>query len=137
LLFGAREVMADRDLKRAATNTNVAAALHEADRATQLRPDSIRAWYVAARVAERGDAITDVDAALERVLQGLDRSPRDPALRVLYGQLLVERAARSRLADDIATARRELARLVAGAPHDPRLRNAQVTAQSLREIGKP
>jgi hypothetical protein len=49
----------------------------------------------------------------------------------------VERAARSGLAGDIETARRELDRLVAGAPHDPKLRNAQVTARSLREIGKP
>ncbi len=137
LNYGAREVLADRALERAAKSNDPRAALQDADRATRLRSDSIRAWYVAARVAQRGDALTDVDAALDRVTQGLHRSPRDPALRVLYGELLTERAARSRLADDIATARRELARLVAGAPHDPRLRNAQVTALSLTEIGKP
>ena len=87
--------------------------------------------------SQRGGALTDVDAALDRVLAGLDRSPGDPALRVLYGELLLERAARSRLASDISTARRELARLAHSAPNDPRLRNALVTAQSLREIGKP
>lgn len=137
LMYGGREVLADRALKRAAKATDVRAALHDADDATRLRPDSIRAWYVAARIAQRGDALTDVDAALDRAEHGLDRSPRDPALRDLYGELLVERAARSRLAGDIATARREIDRMVAAAPHDPKLRNAQVTARSLTEIGKP
>jgi hypothetical protein len=137
LFYGGREVVADRALKRAANERDVRAAVHDADDATRLRPDSIRTWYVAARVAQRGDALTDVDAALDRAEQGLDRSPRDPALRDLYGELLVERAARSRLAGDIGTARRELDRLVADAPHDPKLRKAQVTAHSLREIGKP
>ena len=135
--YGAREVLADRDLKRAATTADVVSALHDADRATRLRPDSIRTWYVAARVAQRGDALTDVDAALDRVQQGLERSPRDPALRDLYGELLLERASRSRLADDIALARRELERMVRDAPHDPLLRKDQVTALSLHEIGKP
>jgi hypothetical protein len=136
LVYGGREVVADRALKRAANMTDARAALRIADDATRLRPDSIRAWYVAARVAQRGDALTDVDAALDRVEQGLDRSPRDPALRDLYGELLVERAARSRLAGDIGIARRELDRLAAAAPHDPKLRKALVTAHSLREIGK-
>ena len=137
VVYGGREVLADRALLRAANATSVPAALRHADDATRLRPDSIRTWYVAARIAQRGDALTDVDAALDRVEQGLDRSPRDPALRDLYGQLLVERADRSRLGGDIATARREIDRLAAAAPHDPKLRNAQVTANSLTEIGKP
>jgi hypothetical protein len=137
VVYGGREVVADRALKRAADASDTRAALREADQATRLRPDSIRTWYVAARIAQRGDALTDVDAALDRVERGLDRSARDPALRDLYGELLVERAARSGLAGDIETARRELDRLVAGAPHDPKLRNDQVTAHSLREIGKP
>jgi Lipid A core - O-antigen ligase and related enzymes len=136
-LYGARDVLSDRALRRAVRAPDAATALQHADAATRLRPDSIRAWYVAARLSERGGALTDVDAALDRTLQGLDRSPRDPALRVLYGELLVERAARSRLGADIETARRELDRLVAGAPHDPRLREAQVSADSLREIGSP
>jgi O-antigen ligase len=136
LIYGARDILADQTMKRAATTANVRTARREADEATRLRPDSIRTWYVAARVAQRGDALTDVDAAVDRVLQGLDRSPKDPALRDLYGELLVERAARSRLGDDIALARREIARLVADAPHDPMLHEDQVSAESLREIGK-
>jgi O-antigen ligase len=137
LIYGTRDVLADRALKRAANSADVRTALRDADEATRLRPDSIRAWYVAARVAQRGEALTDVDAALDRVLAGLDRSPGDPPLRVLYGELLVERAARSQLGVDIEVARHELARLVADAPHDPRLRKDLVTARSLHEIGKP
>ena len=137
LFYGVRDVLADQAMKRAATTANVGTALREADEATRLRPDSIRTWYVAARVAQRGEALTYVDAALARVVQGLDRSPGDPALRDLYGELLVERAARSRLADDIALARRELARLVVDVPHDPMLHQDQVTVESLHEIGKP
>src|SRR5205085_5831572 len=104
--------LAGRARKRAANTADVRVALRDADDATRLRPDSIRTWYVDARIAQRGDALTDVDAALDRVLAGLDRSPRDPALRDLYGELLVERASRSRLGVDIDRARRELARLV-------------------------
>ena len=61
-VMGAREVLADRLLARAADAPG-AADLRDADHATRLRPDSIRTWYVAARVAARGPAITDVDAA--------------------------------------------------------------------------
>jgi len=135
--FGARDVLADRAMKRAATTTDLRTAERDADDATRLRPDSIRAWYVAASVAERGAALTDVDTALDQVQQGLDRSPGDPALRVLSGELLAERAVRSGLPDDITAARRELARLLADAPHDPRLQKALVTVDSLPKIGKP
>jgi O-antigen ligase len=135
--YGGREVLAERALNRAADATDHQIALRDADDATRLRPDSIRNWYVASRIAQRGETLTDVDAALDRTEEGLDRSPRDPALRDLYGELLAERASRSRLDTDITTARREIDRLVADAPHDRRLRKAQVTVHSLTEIGKP
>jgi putative inorganic carbon (HCO3(-)) transporter len=134
LVLGGREVLADRLLRRAADAPG-ASKLSDADHATRLRPDSIRAWYAAAKIAARGEAITDVDAALDRVTEGLQRSPRDPALRVLYGQLIVERAARSQLPDDIATARRVIDQLVADAPHDPRLASAQDLARNIQPIG--
>jgi O-antigen ligase len=137
VFYGTRDVLADQAMKRAATTADVRTALADADAATRLRPDSIRTWYVAARVAQRGEALTYVDVALDRVRQGLNRSPRDPALRDLYGELVVERAARSGLADDIERARQALAPMVADAPHDPMLHEDQVRAESLRPIGKP
>ncbi len=94
LVAGAWEVLADRHLARAAdtgAGPSAAAGLAEADRGARLRPDSIRTWYVAARVAARGDVLTDVDAALARTCSGLRRSPRDPALRLEYADLAVER----------------------------------------------
>ncbi len=117
-VMGAREVFADRLLARAA-DASGATGLRDADHAIQLRPDSIRAWYVAARIASRGPALTDVDAAIARTRRGLEQSARDPALRHLYAQLLVERAVRSDLADDRDRAREVLARYLRDAPNDP------------------
>jgi O-antigen ligase len=116
-MMGAREILADRLLARAADAPG-ATGLHDADRATRLRPDSIRAWYVAARIAARGPAITDVDAAIARVEHGLQRSPRDPALRVLDADLLVERAVRSGLDDDRNRARAVVVRDLQDAPEE-------------------
>lgn len=119
-VMGAREVMADRLLERAA-DASGASALRDADHATRLRPDSIRTWYVAARIAQRGPALTDVDAAVHRVERGLRESPRDPALRRLDADLLVERAVRSGLDDDLARARKVVLADLLDAPNDPGL----------------
>lgn len=119
-VFGAREVLGDRLLERAARAPGVS-RLADADRATRLRPDSIRNWYAAARIAERGSALTDVDAAVTRVDKGLRRSPRDPALRVLDADLLTERAVRSGLEDDRVRARVVVAGYLADAPNEPEL----------------
>jgi len=120
-VMGAREILADRLLERAATAPGVT-RLADADHATRLRPDSIRTWYVAARIAARGPALTDVDAAIARVEHGLGQSPRDPALRVLDADLLVERAARSGLGEDRARARAVVERDLRDAPQEPDLR---------------
>jgi O-antigen ligase len=118
--MGAREVLSDRLLARAAGATG-ATNLRDADHATRLRPDSIRTWYVAARIASRGPALTDVDAAIARIEHGLQRSPRDPALRGLHADLLVERAVRSDLVDDRARARSVVEHYLGDAPDDPEL----------------
>jgi O-antigen ligase len=115
--MGAREVQADRLLSRAADAAG-ARGLRDADHATRLRSDSIRTWYVAARIAARGEAITDVDAAVVRVERGVRESPRDPALRVLHVDLLVERALRSGLADDRERARAVVTRYLVDAPNE-------------------
>ena len=136
-VYGVRDVVADQAMKRAATTADFSTAL-EGGRRSDAPSSRLDTRVVRRRaLAQRGDALTDVDLAIDRVQQGLDRSPKDPALRDLYGGLLTERAARSQLPDDIALARRELARLVAYAPHDPMLLNDQVTADSLHPIGKP
>jgi O-antigen ligase len=101
---GALDVVADRHLaaaERERAGGHQLAALAEADAATRLRPDSIDAWYVAADVAASGTSLADLDAGLDRVELGVERSPLDPALLDLHEQLLTERALRSGLPADL------------------------------------
>ncbi len=99
---GVLSVAADRSLQAATAggSGDVAAA----DRATALRPDDVDAWYVAAQLAASGPSLLAVDAGLDRVEDGLDRLPDDPALRDLHEALLTERALRSELPEDLAAA---------------------------------
>ena len=129
----ATETIADRRLNAAAQQaaTFPAHALVEADRATALRPDSIHTWYVAARIAASGPALTDLDLALDRAEQGLARSPTDPALRMEYGALLLERAQRSTLDHDIDQALHHLQTLVNDDPYHPLLRRQLAHAYEL------
>jgi len=115
---GVLALAADRDLRRAERTLpdQPAAALRAADRATARRSDDVDAWYVAARVASAGPSLLAVDAGLDRIEDGLDRSPHDPALRDLREELLVERALRSGLADDLQAARRAVEEQVAADP---------------------
>lgn len=121
LLAGGLEVVADRSLRDAASAGPVGrvASLADADRAVALRPDSIRGWYIAARVAARGPGLTDLDAALDRIEAGLAVSPADPALRTERSRLLLERAQRSVLPEDLARAVADLQVLVADDPAHP------------------
>jgi O-antigen ligase len=112
---GITAVVADHNLERAVEDADVAAA----DRATRLRPDDIDAWYVAAQVASSGPSLLAVDAGLDRVEAGLERSPRDPALADLHEGLLVERALRSTLDEDLAAAEAAARARIAADPAGP------------------
>ncbi len=119
LVAGGLDVAADRNLATATDRLaegDEGAALAAADRATGLRPDSIRTWFVAGRVAEEAGTILAVDAALDRIEAGLERSPRDPALRTDRSRLLLDRAVRSGLAADAVVAVDALDELVADDP---------------------
>jgi hypothetical protein len=121
-VLGGLGVAADRQLHRAedGADGDGVAALSAADRATALRPDDIDAWYVAARLATRSrPGLLGVDAGLDRVEDGLRRSPRDPALRTLREGLLVERALRSALPADLRAARAAAEELAADDPAGP------------------
>ena len=116
-------VAADRDLRaaeRAAAARAPAAAVAAADRATARRPDDVDAWYVAARVASAPAGLPAVDAGLDRVEEGLTWSPDDPALRALHTDLLVERALRSGLPDDLTAAERAARDRTVADPSGPR-----------------
>jgi O-antigen ligase len=116
-------VAADRDLRaaeRATADRAPASAVTAADRATARRPDDVDAWYVAARVASAPAGLPAVDAGLDRVEEGLTWSPDDPALRALHTDLLVERALRSGLPDDLAAAERAARDRTVADPSGPR-----------------
>ncbi len=112
---GITAVVADHSLQHAVDDVDVAAA----DRATRLRPDDIDAWYVAAQVASSGPSLLAVDAGLDRVEAGRERSPRDPALADLHEALLVERALRSGLDEDLAAAEAAARARIAADPAGP------------------
>jgi hypothetical protein len=112
---GIASVVADHTLERAVEDADVAAA----DRATRLRPDDGDAWYVAAQVAASGPSLLAVDAGLDRVEAGLEHSPRDPALADLHEGLLVERALRSGLEEDLAAAETATRARIAADPAGP------------------
>jgi hypothetical protein len=127
VVVGSLDVVSDREMATAQGALGAGSqrtALIAADRATELRPDSIDAWYLAARVAAAGGSLIDVDVALDRVGSGLARSPRDPALLDLQEQLLVERALRSGSGVDADAARaavQDRIELDPGNPLHPRL----------------
>ncbi len=137
LVLGGLEVAADRLLADAAAAgpTGQRAALASADRAIRLRPDSIRARYVAARIAARGPALTAVDAALDRIEGALRLSPGDPAARAEQARLLVERARRSALPQNLDRALDAVRGLVTDDPAHPRHR--LLLADALELAGDP
>jgi hypothetical protein len=120
LVYGGREIAADHalhDATRAQASGDHAAAVVDVDRATRLRPDSIRNWYVAAQVTDAGGTIRDVDGAIARIDAALVRSPRDPVLRTEHADLVLDRARRSQSADDLDTAIADLRALVRDDPN--------------------
>ena len=132
---GATAVRADRALARAEEarqQGDIAAALAEADRATDLRPDDIDAWYLATRLAATPDGLPALDNGLDRIEAALDRLPGDPALRHLHTALLVERAQRTGLAADVASAERSARALVADDPSSPAAHRALGLAEATR-----
>jgi O-antigen ligase len=131
LISGALDVAADRALYRATRDNDLAAA----DRATELRPDSIRTWFVAARVAESAGTILAVDAALDRIEAGLDRSPRDPILRAERASLLLEYARRSQRPADVDAAVEALEALVADDPTHTGYRRELAVAYAMARRG--
>jgi hypothetical protein len=70
-------------------------------------------------VASSGPSLLAVDAGLDRVEAGLERSSRDPALADLREGLLVERALRSGLNEDLAAAEAAARARIAADPAGP------------------
>lgn len=94
-VVGVRDVMADRDAKDALHALAIGQqprAVVLADRAHDLRPDSMRYDLVAAVIAAQPATLPALDAGLVRVDRALDLSPRDPLLLVRRAQWRSARA---------------------------------------------
>ncbi|MDY7103457.1 MAG: O-antigen ligase family protein, partial [Actinomycetota bacterium] len=123
-VVGWRGVSADRSLRTAA---DLAAegrrgdALAAAGRAVDAGIVDIDATYLAAGIARSGPTILDLDLAIDLTEHGLTGAPGDPALRTLHLELLVERAARSGLPDDLGRVDDAAAALAADDPTNPAL----------------
>ena len=120
---GLSDVVADRALQRAVERDDGTRALTDADVARDRRPDSIRYDFVASRLATRAGAGVDnaIEEALERLDNGLDVSPRDPALRLERALLLLGAARQVGTSNALDDARDELEDLTADEPRHPQL----------------
>lgn len=133
-------VVADRSLARsedARARGDLGTALAEADRAVAdravaLHPDDVDAWYLAVRIAATPEGLPALDNGLDRVEEALSRLPDDPALRHLHTALLVERAQRSGLEADVASADASARALVADDPSSPGAHRALGLASAAR-----
>lgn len=119
VVAGVLDVAADRRIASATdalTRDDPTTALADADRARELRPDSIRYHFIGARIAERVVLPQGFSAALERLEDGLERSPRDPALTSEQAEDALDLARQTRDPDDLAQAQ---ALAIAVATSDP------------------
>ncbi len=96
LIVGTLDVLADHRVLDA--RRNPAAAGSATDRATTLRPDSIRYWLAAAD-ARAGDG--ELQAASGRIDRALSISPLDPILLATKGRILLAIADSTGSEDDV------------------------------------
>ena len=107
LVFGLLDIVADRTV-RAALDESAAgdhqAAIELADRASTLRPDSIRYPLVAGAVAAAAGTPDGFATAIDRLDTSLDISPRDPILRSRRAEYVLELARLTGASEHIAAA---------------------------------
>ena len=125
LVAGGLDVAADHEVKSAlaeAAAGRTERALMAADRAADLRPDSIRYWFAAATVAVRSGSPAGVEVALVRLDRGLDISPGDPILLRERASALLAKARFTEDVGDTTAAVDAWQRLIATDPHNARNR---------------
>ena len=113
LIGGTLDVLADHRALEAQRQPEVAAIA--TDRATTLRPDSIRYWLAA---ADARAADGDLQAAHGRIDRALSISPLDPILLANKGRILLAIAASTGSAIDIDRAVAFYGELLAVDPHN-------------------
>ena len=117
LLAGSSDVMADRHAAAAVAadqRGDTEAAVREAGRAVDLRPDELRLHLLLARALVADGRSTS--SAIAVVDDALRVSPGDPIARHERARLLVQRAGATHRPDDLAAARADVDALVASDP---------------------
>ncbi|RZV46830.1 MAG: O-antigen ligase family protein [Acidimicrobiales bacterium] len=79
LVGGVLDVAADQRVS-SAIDADLPTAIDFVEDARTLRPDSIRYDFISARLHTRLGTISGIEQALERISDGLESSPQDPAL---------------------------------------------------------
>jgi O-antigen ligase len=95
LIAGILDVAADRLARRALTasaHSDLDQAVHDAERAVDLRPDNVRYRIVAATVAARQGTLAGIDAAIAHTGAAIDWSARDPIAADAHASFLLDRA---------------------------------------------
>ena len=110
---GALDVAADHLVAESQRHPAEAAAV--AERATNLRPDSIRYWLVAADTRARNGDLRTADEIMDRALS---ISPLDPILLATKGRVLLAIAESSGSSEDVGRAVIYYERLLAGDPNN-------------------
>ena len=121
VVFGARDVLADRHIASAQDAASLEQATAEADGATSLRSDSFRYWLIAAGAAA-DLALTDggdLSGALDRIAMARARSPRDPVVLQAEANLLLDHARSTARGDDADRALDAWRGVVSADPNNP------------------
>jgi hypothetical protein len=92
LVAGVLDVAADRLAHRAVADTDASGSIDGAERAVDLRPDSLRYRMVLAEMLARRSTLADIDAAIHQADLAVDWSPRDPIAADVHASFLLDRA---------------------------------------------
>ena len=125
LVAGVLDIAADhtaRSALEASAQGRGEVAIAEADRAIDLRPDSIRYGFVAATVAAKPGTVEGLGVAIDRIDATLDVSPRDPILLATRAGFLLDMARLTGASTDFEAARTSWRSLSTGDPNNAQYR---------------
>ncbi len=136
LVGGALNVAADHRIESATNAVEPGRAFALADSARSLRPDSIRYDFIASRLSTRdvsnaGEESDGTTRAIDRLTNGLEISPHDPALLTERADLLLAHARSTGDAADLAVALGALTELDASDPNNPSMQQQYGIALAL------
>lgn len=104
IVSGVTDIAADRLARRAVDRLGTVAAVADAERAADLRPDLIRLQLLEAAAAEATGTLGGTDQAIASTERAGEWSPRDPVVRLRLAIYRSRRAEITGVDDDVAAA---------------------------------